>query len=121
MESKPEIQVLPLESNDPTFEPSTTKTARAQMLNPTTKQFTYDVELYLGASKVATSGVGSITIPAGGSQYVDFTIVMPAVEGTYPVCLDVSYEGELLAHYQATEDVVIEVSPAINIGPITWV
>jgi len=118
---KARVKVERLEMLDPEFAPSVSKTARAQLTNPTTKQFTYSVELYLGAGKVATSGVGSITIGAGASQLVDFTLVMPAVEGTYPVYLDVWVAGELLAHYQGTENVVISVAPAVVVGPITWV
>jgi len=121
IEVKPEIKVERLEVNDPTFNTGSVKTARATLRNPTTKQFTYAVELYLGAGKATTSGVGSITIPAGGSQLVDFTVTMPTAEATYPVYLDVWVDTELIAHYRATEDVVIVIAPAIEIGPITWV
>jgi hypothetical protein len=123
LEVKPQIKVekLDFEAKDPTFNTGSVHTARATLTNPTTKQFTYDVELYLGAAKAATSGVGSITIPAGGSQSVDCTVTMPLTEATYPVYLDVSVAGELIAHYRATEDVVVTVAPAIEIGPITWV
>lgn len=123
LEVKPQVKVEKLElgEKDPTFTVGSVHTARATLTNPTTKQFTYDPELYLGAAKAATSGVGSVTIPAGGSQSVDFTVTMPTVEATYPVYLDVSVAGELIAHYQATEDVVIAITPAIVVGPITWV
>lgn len=121
MEVKPQIKVKKLEVGDPTFQADATHTARALLTNPTAKQFTYGVELYLGAAKVATSGVGSVTIPAGGSQYVDFTVKMPSVEGTHHVYLDVSVADELLVHYQATEDVTVQISAAIVVGPITWV
>ena len=91
--TKSQIKVKGLQiGNDPTFEAGSTHTAQATLTNPTTKQFNYDVELYLGATKVATSGVGSVTIPAGGS-------------------LVVSVAGELIEHYPAAEDVVI-VTPA---------
>ena len=117
---KPLVKVEALEMDDPTFEAGSSHTARALLTNPTTKQWTYFVELYLGVTKVVTSGVGTVTIPAGGSTYVDFTIAMPVVEGEYLPFLDISVVGELLAHYQATENVVIEISPAITVGPITW-
>jgi len=121
-EVKPQIKVerLELGEKDPTFAPSLVKTARATLTNPTAKQFTYSVELYLGAGKAATSGAGSVTIGAGASQVVDFTATMPAAEGSYPVYLDVFVGTELLAHYQATENVVISIAPAIVVGPITW-
>lgn len=120
---KPEIKVekLSLCDLDPEFNTGSVHTARATLTNPTTKAFTYSVELYLGVAKAATSGVGSITIPAGGSQAVDFTVTMPTTEGTYPVYLDVVVDTELIAHYQATEDVIVAIAPAIEVGPITWV
>ena len=116
---KPQVELL--EMGDPTFEAGVTKTARARLTNPTAKQFTYTVELYLGVTKVATSGVGTVTIPANSYLDVNFTVVMPAVEGSYPVFLDVGQDTTLLKHYQAIENVVIAISPAIDVGPITWV
>lgn len=106
---------------DPTFEGGSTHVARATLTNPTSKEFTYTTELYLGVLKTATSGIGTVTIPAGASVPVDYTLVMPLAEGIYEVYLDVWYGTELLAHYKATENVTIEVSPAIDVGPIIWV
>jgi hypothetical protein len=118
---KEQIEIEKLEMADPTFEAGSPKTARARLTNPTAKQFTYTVELYLGVAKTATSGAGTVTIPAGGYVDVNFTITMPAAEASYPVFLDVWHEGTLLKHYQATENVVVVISPAIEVGPITWV
>ena len=118
---KPPIKIEMLAMEDPTFEAGVVKTAQARLTNPTAKQFTYTVELYLGVTKAATSGTGTVTIPAGGYQDVNFTITMPLVEGDYPVYLDVWHMGEILKHYQATENVIIQVSPDIVVGPITWV
>jgi len=119
---KPQVKVENLGFNDPEFEAGSTHVARATLTNPTTKQFTYTVELYLDVTKVATSGVGTVTIPAGGSQDVDFTVTMPSYEGgPWHVYLDVWVDTELIAHYQATEDVSTVITPAIEIGPITWV
>lgn len=115
------VKIETLEMGDPTFEGGVSKTAKARLTNPTTKQFTYKVELYLGILKTATSGVGSVTIPAGEYLDVNFTLVMPLIEATYPVFLDVTYDTTLVAHYQATENVTILISPAIIIGPIIWV
>ncbi|MBC8476974.1 MAG: hypothetical protein H8D49_01385 [Dehalococcoidia bacterium] len=117
---KPQVIIEKLEMEDPTFEAGVSKTAQARLSNPTAKQFTYTVELYLGVTKEATSGVGTVTIPANSYLDVNFTLVMPLVEGTHPVYLDVWHEGTLLKHYQATEDVVIQISPDIDVGPITW-
>ena len=119
MKSQVNIEYLWME--DPTFEAGVTKTAKARLTNPTAKQFTYSVELYLGVAKAATSGVGQVTIPAGGYVDVSFTLVMPLVEASYPVFLDVWQDTTLLKHYQATENVIIMISPSIEVGPITWV
>jgi len=118
---KPQVEVEKLEALDPEFEGGSTHVARATLTNNTAKDWTYDIELYLGVTKEATSGVGSVTIAAGASQVVDFTVTMPLVEGTYPVYLDVMVDTALIKHYQTTEDVTIAISPAITVGPITWV
>ena len=118
---KPQVKIEMLEMEDPTLEAGVTKIARARLTNPTAEQFIYTVELYLGVAKAATSGVGTVTIPANSYLDVNFTVVMPLVEGSYPVYLDVWHEGTLLKHYQAIENVIIEVTPAIEVGPITWV
>jgi len=109
-----------LRLEDPTLEAGATKTAQARLTNPTAKQFTYSVELYLGVAKVATSSVGTVTIPANSYLDVNFTVVMPMVEGDYPVFLDVWQDTTLLKHYQATENVTITIAPAIEVGPIIW-
>ncbi len=121
MDVKPQVAVEPLEANDPTFEAGSVHTAVARLTNPTTKEFTYVTELYLGVLKVVTSGIGTVTIPAGGFSDMQYTIIAPIAEGVYEVYLDVSVGGVLVAHYKATENVTIEVSPAIELGPITWV
>ena len=117
---KPQVKIEMLEMEDPTFEAGVLKTARARLTNPTAKQFTYTVELYLGVAKAATSGVSTVTIAAGG--YVDayFPVVMPLVEASYPVFLDVWQDTTLLKHYQATENVQVTISAAIEVGPIIW-
>jgi hypothetical protein len=116
----PQARTGSLEMLDPTFEAGATQTARATLTNPTTKEFTYTVELYLGATKAATSGIGSVTIPAGQSTDVTFTMVMPTIEGDYQPYLDVWIGTDLIAHYAATAPVTIVVTPTIIVGPITW-
>jgi len=116
----PQARAESLEMLDPTFEAGASKTARATLTNPTTKEFTYTVELYLGATKAATSGIGSVTIPAGQSTDVTFTMVMPTIEGDYQPYLDVWIGTDLIAHYAATAPVTIVVTPTIIGGPITW-
>ena len=117
---KAQLKVEKLESVDPTFEAGSVHTARATITNPTSQDWIYDLELYLGVTKVATSGVGSIGIGAGASQVIDFTLTMPEAEGNWDVYLDAIVEDELIAHYKATEPVTIEITPAITVGPITW-
>ena len=118
---KPQVEIEVLEMEDPTFETGAVKTAQARLTNPTAKQFSYTVELYLGVTRAATSGTAQVTIPANSYLDVNFSLVMPAVEGEHPVYLDVWHEGEILKHYQATENVIVQISPAIEVGPITWV
>lgn len=116
----PQVKVEELEVADPTFEGGSSHTATAVLTNPTAKEWTYSVELYLDVTKIATSGVGTVTVPAGGSASVNFPITAPLAEGTFKVYLDVTVEGELLVHYEGTESVTIAISPAIEVGPITW-
>lgn len=126
---RPQVKVEKLEGLDPEFEGGSTHTATATLTNPTAKQFTYTTELYFDVTKVASSGTGSITIPAGASQAMDYTIIVPIVEGEYEPFLDVfcvdAITAEnptgLVAHYKAVENVVIAISPVIEVGPITWV
>lgn len=118
--TRPRVRVDKLEL-DPTLEAGSTHTARATLTNPTTKDFTYTVELYLDVTKVVTSGAGEVTIPAGQSVEVSFTMVMPTIEGDYQPYLDAWVAAELIAHYAATELVSIVVTPAIVVGPIIWV
>lgn len=118
---KPQIKVELLLAEDPTFQGGSSHTAVARLTNPTTKEFTYTTELYLGVTKIASSGVGSVTIAGGASVDMNYPIIMPALEGVHDVYLDVWVGVDLIAHYKATEKVTIEVSPAIDIGIITWV
>jgi len=117
---KPQVKVEKLEFSDPTFEAGSVHTARSTITNPTAKEFTYDLELYLDVTKVASAS-GSVTIPAGSSRDVDFSVTMPLAEGSYQPYLDAWVGTDLIAHYTATELVTIMVTPAITIGPITWV
>jgi hypothetical protein len=115
---KPEIEVRELEMEDPTFQCGSSHTATAQVKNPTTKDFTYDLQLYLDVTKKVQVNE-SLFVPAGQTKTVDFVVVMPADEGTWEVYLDV-YVGEIIAHYHATEAVITEVSPDVTVIDITW-
>lgn len=111
---------LRVRMDDPEFGPGVLKTATATMTNPTGKSWAYTAELYLGEGKVATSGTKSFTIPANSSKDVSFSVTMPSAEGTYPVFIDVYVAGALIAAYRGTEDIVITIAPAIEVGPIIW-
>jgi len=118
---KPQTKVELLEASDPTFEAGSSHVASAVLTNPTAKEFVYTTELYLGVTKAATSGVSApLTIPAGESLVVNYTIIVPLVEGEHEVYLDIWVGTELIAHFKATENVIVAISPAINVGPITW-
>jgi len=94
---------------DPEFSPGSEHTAHALVTNNTPKTWTYSAELYLvkGGTKYTSSGTITFSLAAGASRTIDFPITMPDIEGTYKVYLDVFVAGELVAAYQAIEDVVI--------------
>lgn len=80
------------------------------------------LEVFLGpndATKVAT-GVGPF-INSGSVQEVAVPVVMPATGGVYHVYIDVYIEGEYIAGYVATEDVVVGASIVLSILPSSLV
>ncbi len=98
---------------DPEFSPGSEHTAHALMTNNTPKAWTYNAELYLvkAGTKYTSSGMITFSLAAGASRSIDFPIIMPDIEGAYEVYLDVYVAGEVIAAYQAIEDVVI--APAL--------
>ena len=113
----PKVVIMPME--DPTFEALSVHGATAQITNNALSEITYQMELYLGVSKAASSGIQAVVIPAGATVNVPFTMTMPAAIGSYLVYLDIT-SGEYLFHGQGAEPVVIEVTPSVTIGPIIW-
>jgi len=104
------------------FTPGSVHTARVRVRNPSTQSLAYSAELYLGKYEgdKAASKTQSFTLTAGQEKDVDFTVTMPAIAGTYHVYLDVYVAGELIAAYQATEDVSLTLAPSTYIfGCIT--
>jgi uncharacterized membrane protein len=103
-----------LMAEDPEFSPGSQHTAHVPMSNPTPQAWTYDAELYLVRDETteATSGLITFTLNPGESSTVDFPITMPADKGTYKVNIDISVSGQLLAAYQATENVTVSPPPA---------
>jgi len=120
------ITLKKVEMEDPNFESETVHVAHVTFTNPKAVAFSYEAELYLGkvlGDKKATSGVGAFSIPAGGSLPVDFTVSMPrllVVQDSYHVYLAVAHAGITLVTYVSTEDVLVFVTPAVEIGIITW-
>lgn len=97
----------------PEFSPETQHIAHAVMTNNTPKAWTYNSELYLvkADTKYTSSGAIAFTLAAGASHPIDFPVIMPDIEDTYQVYLDIYVEGVFLRGYQAIEDVVV--TPAI--------
>lgn len=91
----------------PQFTPNSTHTATAP-ITVLPAGLECAVEFYLVDSALQTAAVsyGSFT-STGQQQMIPLTMVMPEVENTYMVYLDVLSGGQVLAVYQATEDVVI--------------
>ncbi|GAI66329.1 unnamed protein product, partial [marine sediment metagenome] len=94
---------------DPEFAPGSSHIAHVPVSNPTGAAWTYNAELYLvkDSTKYASSGTIRFTLAASASDTIDFPLTMPAAEGTYKVYIDVYVAGELIAAYQATEDVTV--------------
>ena len=80
-----------------------------------------EVEIYLGpnaGTKTVTSGRKPFT-STGAQQNVSAPLVMPspAVGTVYHVYIDLYAEGQLLAQYIATDDVII---PTGTVAPPVW-
>lgn len=93
------------------FEVGVAKIARVRLTNPAAKQFTYLAELYIEVTRVATSGVNQVTVPAGGTVDADFAITMPQAEGNYQLYLDVWEGATLLGYYKVTEKIAVRLPP----------
>jgi hypothetical protein len=115
-----------MEMDDPTFYDESAHVAHITFQNPKGVAFDYQAELYVGKSigdKKATSGVIAFSVAAGGTHVTDFSITMPKLTvatDTFHVYCAVASGGVQIVTYISTEDIVVNVSPAINITKITW-
>jgi len=120
------ILVKSFEMEDPTFESESPHVARATFSNPKSISFTFTSELYLGktvGSKVVTSGVQSLTVPAKGTATKDFSVNMPALtipSDIFHCYLEIKEAGVLVITFIADTDVTVIVTPAINVTGIVW-
>ena len=93
-----------------TFEPGSAHTATATVRNPQGFAADYTAEIYLVApdgSKAATSGEVAFSLAAEEQKGISFNVVMPLIDGTYSVYLDVYSGGELVGAYQGVDDIAI--------------
>jgi hypothetical protein len=95
--------------HNPAFTPGSVQTAVAELLNPTSSILPYSGRLCLDKPAIVCTGTKYFNIDAGATKNVNFQILMPTAEGTYPVHLDIFSNDELIEAYQAAEDVVIGV------------
>lgn len=112
--------VLSQQVEAPSFEVLSVHSAHAVLTNNAPIQATYQLELYLGVLKSATTGLLQVTLEPQESIPFSFTISMPGEIGTYQVYLDVYYLGALLNHHVATTPVQVVFTPSLSIGDITW-
>ena len=94
----------------PQFTPNSTHTATAPItVLPAGLECVVELYLVDNAQQVATVSYGAFT-STGQEQMIPLSMVMPETEATYLVYLDVLSGGEVLAAYQATENVTIAVA-----------
>lgn len=121
-----DVLLRSMEMADPTFFDETAHAAHITFQNPKGVAFDYQAELYIGKTlddRRATSGIQAFSIPAAGSLSVDFAITMPKLvvpTDTYHVYCVVATGGIPIVTYVSTEDVIVNVGPAVDITNITW-
>jgi hypothetical protein len=96
----------------PTFNPGSSHTANLSLtVKPT--GMSCMAELWLspdGSTKAATSGLVAFTA-TGAAQNVTLPVVMPTIQATYTVYLDVYSSGIHIGSYVGTDPVIIVTSP----------
>jgi len=97
----------------PQFLSGVVKVAKVTLRNPTGKAFDYHAVLFMGVNQAAVAEL-DVSLGAGESKQVSFSVTMPSQTGVYPVYLGVYSAGQLLTLYQATENVEIVTPPPFN-------
>jgi len=114
---------------DPTFDDGTTHTARITFTNPKGQAITYTATLYLAApsdltTPITQSPVKTFSVAAGGSSGpIDFSITTPLLAvstATFVACCSIVVSGVHVVTFVGATSVVVNFSPAIGWGDITW-
>lgn len=90
----------------PQFRAGESKNAIINLTNPTAKGFQYNTKLYFGIEQASLVSKDVLLDP-GQTKPVELPVVMPQVNGIYPVYFDVYVGNELLKHYRADDDLTI--------------
>lgn len=96
-----------------TFSPGEEKTARVTVRNPAAAAFDYVGRLLIDTQQKAEV---SFHLEAGEQKDILFPVTMPTVEGTYSAIVKVLVGGEVIATYQAAEDIqIVAAKPSFSI------
>ena len=104
------------------FEPGSVHTATLTVRNPSSVDFDYTGELFLGITPdvKAASQTEAFSLLAGEQKAVSFIITAPIAEAVYHVYVDIYHNSDLIAAYQAYEDVQVYAEAMIDIIDIIW-
>lgn len=114
---------------DPTFDDGTTHVGHITFVNPKGQAITYGATLYLAAPAnltvpITSSPVKTFSIAAGGtSSRIDFTVMAPLLAvstATFVACCAITVAGVTVVTFVGATAVVVNFSPSINWGDITW-
>lgn len=120
-----EFQVLA----NPAFEDGTVHVGHITFVNPKGQPITYDAALYLAdpsdlATPITESPTKTFTIAAGGSSgVIDFSVMAPLLAvatATFVACCRIAVSGIHVVTFVGATGVVVNFSPSIDWGDITW-
>ncbi len=105
----------------PEFSPGESKNAIAPMTNPTAKAFDYSAELYMGTN-LALMAQAPFHLNANESKDIILPVIMPQIEGSYPVYIAVFSNDQFIEPmYQAEDVVIVTPLPSITITGFHYV